>query len=165
MPTLPGLRIHRPCNHNRLIMQLGRNSRRPVLDKIQTKIAKRARRGSNSKYQPRMNRGQKRHSRKVNILSKAPSIPKRRSIRRVGEGLPCLTIQILGLASRHKSQSHSRGKAQYLAMAAECVRIGTSEEQLQKFTWSKLPKLRSDLSLIQSTRSVRLRQRSSMSSI
>ena len=165
MLTLFGLQIHRPCNHNRLIMLLARNSKRAILDKIQTKIAKRARRGSNSRLQPSMNRGQKRHSRKVNILSKVPSILKRRSIRRVGEGLPCLTIQILGLASRHKSQSHSRGKAQYLAMGAECVRIGTSEEQLQKFTWSKLLKPRSDLSLIQSTRSVRLRQRSSMSSI
>ena len=146
MLTLLGLQIHRPCNHNRLIMLLARNSKRPIPDKIQTKIAKRARRGSNSRLQPRMNRGQKRHSRKFNTLCKVHFILKKRSIRRVGEGLPCLTIQILGLASRHKSQSRSRGKAQYLAMEAECVRIGTREEQLQMSSWSKQLKLRLDLS-------------------
>ena len=134
MPTLLGLQIHRHCNLNRLIMRSGRNSRRLILDKIKTKIAKRARRSSNSRLQPRMNRGQKRHSRKINTLNNLPSILRKRSIRRVAEGLQYLMIPTLGLASRRKSQSRTRGKAQFLAMAAECVRIGASEEQLQKFT-------------------------------
>ena len=146
MLTLLGLQIHRPCNHNRLIMLLARNSKRAIPDKIQTKIAKRARRGSNSRLQPSMNRGQKRHSRKFNSLSKVHFILKKRSIRRAGEGLLYLMIQTLGLAFRHKSQSHTRGRARYLAMAVECVRIGTSEEQLQMSSWSKQLKLRLDLS-------------------
>ena len=94
MLTLLGLQIHRPCNHNRLIMLLARNSKRAP-DKIQTKIAKRARRGSNSRLQPSMNRGQKRHSRKFNTLCKVHFILKKRSIRRAGEGLLYLMIQMI----------------------------------------------------------------------